>query len=264
MIEPLSVYFEHCEPDWQVPSSRTNNHILLLITEGSLLYVVDGQSHALRKGDVLFIPQGVVRQAYKHTNEAHEMYAAHFRYQGDGEQLPLLSDFRLRYAHPYNADYFTMRFSLLSQHWLRKSACSNTICHGILLELLALLNEEADSPSLPSKSYNLVLHLQTYILEHYREPLPVAELAALVERTPNYVSSIFRRATGQTLSDYIQQIRISAARDLLTNSRMNIGEISEFLGFCEQSYFNKVFKKVTGTLPSAYMKEKVQVWKELD
>lgn len=87
------------------------------------------------------------------------------------------------------------------------------------------------------------------------------ELARLVERSPNYISRLFKEETGQTVTDYTQQLRITAACDLLANSQMNVREVSDFLGFCEQSYFNKVFKRLTGTLPSAYMKEKVRRWK---
>src|SRR5690606_22329985 len=96
---------------------------------------------------------------------------------------------------------------------------------------------------------------------HYRRTIPIQELADLVQRTPNHISRLFKEATGQTITAYMQQIRISAACDLLANSQMNVGEVAEYLGFCEQSYFNKVFKKHTGTLPSAYMKEKIKRWK---
>jgi len=261
MIEPLSVYFEHCEPNWQVPTAKTNNHILILVTEGSMQYTIEDRLFPLHKGDILFVPQGAVRFASNSSKLAHEMYVAHFHYSGAGEKLPLLVDLLHRYAHPFNFDYLKQRFSLLSQHWLRKSPCTATICHSILLEILAILNEEADSPVFPNKQHNLVIQLQDYILGHYCEPILISELAAIVERTPNYVSMIYKQTTGQSITDYIQQIRITAARDLLMNSQMNIGEISEYLGFCEQSYFNKVFKKVTGTLPSAYTKEQMKVWR---
>ncbi|GFZ96504.1 hypothetical protein GCM10008018_48610 [Paenibacillus marchantiophytorum] len=261
MIKTLSAYFEHCEPNWQVPTARTNNHILLVVTEGSMVYTIENQPYHLQKGDILFIPQGTVRSAANISSDIHAMYVAHFEYSGDGEHLPLLTDRQMRCVHSFHFEYLKTRFSLLSQHWLRKSPYTATLCHSILLEILSILNEQSDSSSLPNKHYRLVMQLQHYILEHYREQIQLSELSALVERTPNYVSTIYKQATGQTITEYIQQIRIEAARDLLINSQMTIGEISEALGFCEQSYFNKVFKKITGTLPSAYLKEKVKVWR---
>lgn len=261
MIEPVSIYFEHCEPNWHVPKGKTSNHILILITSGSILYTVEDRTFSLQKGDILFVPKGVWRYASNPSKKAHEMYVAHFRYRGDGDELPMLIEPKCCLTRPFNFDYMKQRFSLLTQHWLRKSKYSDTICHSILLEMLAVINEEADSQSMQGKSYSIVMQLQAYILTHYRQTIPMAELAEHVERTPNYVSSLFKQVTGQTVTDYIQQIRIAAACDLLANSQMNVGEISDFLGFCEQSYFNKVFKKCTGTLPSTYIKEKVQIWK---
>lgn len=262
MIEPVAIYFEHREPNnWHVPKSKTNNHILILITSGTILYTVEDQPFSLQKGDLIFIPQGVWRSALNTTKEAHDMYVAHFHYRGDGDGLPMLISPNRCLTRPFNFDYMKQRFSLLTQHWLRKSTYSDTICHSILLEMLAIINEEIDSQSLQGKSYSIVMLLQAYILNHYHRTISVTELAEHVERTPNYVSTIFKQVTGQSVTDYIQQIRIAAACDLLTNSQMNVGEISDFLGFCEQSYFNKVFKKCTGTLPSTYMKEKVKIWK---
>ena len=262
MIEPISIYFEHCEPNWQVPTARTNNHILLLLTSGLMHYSIEDKTFSLQKGDILFAPQGVIRAASNSPNEPHEMFVAHFLYHGNGERLPLLSDSQPRCTRPLNYDYLKQRFSLLTQHWLRKSAYSDTICHSLLLEILAILNEESDSHLLPSRQYSLVIQLQDYILNHYRETIHISELAAYVERTPNYVSTVFKQVSGQTITEYTQQIRVAAACDLLRNSQMSMAEIADFLGFCEQSYFHKVFKKITGTKPSIYMKEQVKVWRK--
>lgn len=261
MLEPLSVYFEHCEPGWHVPESETRNHILLLVTSGSLIYHIGRNKVQLQKGEMLFIPQGVMRSADSLGAKGHEMYAVHFLYEGDGDGIPVLQKPEMRHVKLFQFDYMKQRFSLLTQHWLRKHAYAATILHSILLEMLAIFNEEADTVATPNRAYSIVSQLQNYIAMNYRRPIPMSELAELVQRTPNYISRLFKETTGQTITEYIRQIRITAACDLLANSSMTVGEVSDFLGFCEQSYFNKVFKKITGTLPSAYMKEKMKVWK---
>ncbi|WP_168735477.1 helix-turn-helix domain-containing protein [Cohnella fermenti] len=260
MIEPIAIYYERCEKGWQVPRSATANRILLLVVSGTMEYTIEETVHRLTKGDMLYVPEGSTRSAVNCGEEAFTMYVAHFRYEGDGEKLPLLQDHKPRTASVSGFDYARRRFSLLTQHWLRKSPCCGALCHSAALELLAILQEEADMSALPDKAYDLVVQLQDYILRNYRRVIPIAELASHVNRTPNYVSHIFRKTTGQTISAYMQQIRVSAACDLLTGSHMSIGEISDLLGFCEQSYFNKVFKKTTGFTPSVYVKEKPKLW----
>ncbi|WP_168120278.1 AraC family transcriptional regulator [Paenibacillus sp. HB172176] len=266
MIKPIAIYFEHCETDpqsqqvWRVPEALTTNHILLLMTRGSLEYTIMNRTCFLSKGDMLFVPQGVIRHAVNPSREPHEMYVAHFQNEGLEDETPLLSEGTFHMARLTNFDYIRHRFSLLTQHWIRKSTHTRAFCHSILLELLATLAEEADRMSIPGKAYGIVVQLQEYILQHYRGTLTMDELSRYVGKTPNYVSAIFKQATGQTVMEYAHQVRISVACDLLAGSQMSIGEISDFLGYCEQSYFNKVFKKVTGLSPSIYVKEKVKIW----
>lgn len=261
MISPVAVYFERCEPNWSFPQSVTQNHILLLVTDGSFTYLANGEELFVQKGDVLFVPKGTLRSGKNGPELAHHMYVAHFSYEGDGDKTSILREGRCRHLKLFNADYLKNRFSLLTQHWLRKSSYYETLCHSILLEMLAVVNAEADARQFPAAPMNLVMQIQDYIVNHYRERMTVADLAEQVERTPNYISTVFRQVTGQTITEYIQQIRINAARDLLINSQMTIGEISEYLGFCEQSHFNKVFKKVTGVPPSTHLKEKTKIWR---
>lgn len=261
MLEPVAIYYEHCESGWHVPEAPTNNHILLLLTHGAITYRIEDRDYRLTKGDLLYVPQGAVRSAFNPSTEHHEMYVAHYQYSGDGDGLPILTHHHPRHVSLMQFDYMRQRFSLLAQHWLRKHRYGPTLIHSVLLEMLAIVEEENASHTHEDKAYSLVSQLQNHIATHYRRTIPMQELARLVDRTPNYVSRLFKEATGQTITDYIQQIRITAACDLLANSQMNVGEVSDFLGFCEQSYFNKVFKRLTGTLPSTYMKEKVKIWK---
>jgi AraC-like DNA-binding protein len=262
LIEPVAIYYEHCETGWHVPKAKTNNRILLLMTNGSITYQVENETYRLSKGDVLYIPEGVVRSAVNEASVSHEMYVAHFRYYGKGEGLTILNEERPCQVKLFQYDYMKQRFSLLTQHWLRKQQYISTFCHSILLEMLAVVNEESSSGSKLDRAYSMIVQLQNYIAANYRRTIPMAELAQVVERTPNYVSRLFKGSTGLTITEYTQQLRISAACDLLSNSQMNVGEISDFLGFCEQSHFNKVFKKVTGFPPSVYMKEKVRRWND--
>lgn len=262
MIEPAAIYCEHCEPGWLVPRSRTNNHIAVLVTEGQATFDTEEGSFKLSRGDMLFMPRGIERSACNSATEPHEMYVAHFQYAGEGDGVKLLAEPRASAVRLHNYDYARNRFAALVQYWLRQSVCRPALCHATLLELLALFSEATESAALQGAASGIVYRLEAYILLHHRRTITIGELAEHVGKTPNYISALYRRSTGRTLTDYIQQIRIAAACDLLTTSQMNIGEISDYLGFCEQSYFNKVFKKITGTLPSAYVRFQVNRTKQ--
>ncbi len=254
MLSPVAVYFEHCEAGWGVTEAVIPNHLLMFVTDGTMYYSVGDQGYTLHKGDVLYVPQGARRSASHQADQRHEMYVVHFHYEPDSPALPLLEEGSACLAPIPNDAYYKQRFSLLTQQWLRKNTYYPFTCHCILLELLTLLNIEITQQEDPSRN-NIVILVQEYITNHYREKIELGALARHVERTPSYVSAVFRQVTGRTITEYTQEIRLAAARDLLTKSNMTIGEISHYLGFCEQSYFNKVFKKAIGVAPSAFIRE---------
>lgn len=68
----------------------------------------------------------------------------------------------------------------------------------------------------------------------------------------SYLSTIFKKETGQTLTDYIAQRRIDQAKDLLKATRLQIQTIAQHCGIMDVHYFSKIFKKLTGQTPKEY------------
>src|SRR5690606_23436175 len=131
---------------------------------------------------------------------------------------------------PRNLEYLRQRFSLLFQTWTAKGPYYHYICHGIALELYGNVLREWEQKAIPHHKLEIAKQIEKYIFQHYRDEIRIENLAELVQRTPNYVSTIFKEVTGQTIIEFIHQFRISAARDLLLHSDMNISEISDHLG----------------------------------
>ncbi|WP_082882442.1 helix-turn-helix domain-containing protein [Paenibacillus swuensis] len=187
----------------------------------------------------------------------HQKYSAHFDAAPDmTNALPFIGGRPGMKAQSRSYEYMKQRFSLLAQQWFGQLPYAETVCNGILMELLGIASREADVERFPSKSLALADAVQQYILEHYREPLKLDTLSRHVNRTPNHVTSVFRQIKGMTPVDYLHEVRVSAARDLLLNTRMTIAQTAEYLGYCDQSYFNKVYKRITGMPPSSLLSEK--------
>lgn len=93
-----------------------------------------------------------------------------------------------------------------------------------------------------------------YIQLHFSEPLSLETVAAEVKLTPVYFSSIFKKVTGQNFHDYLTQVRINEAKNLLKEPGKSIIEISIAVGYTDNKYFRKLFKKYTGIKPSDYRK----------
>jgi AraC-like DNA-binding protein len=93
-----------------------------------------------------------------------------------------------------------------------------------------------------------------YIEEHYNERLTVNQLARYAGMSTSNLHLLFKKASGKTITDYINQVRIQNADRLLRNSDMNISEIATAVGVDDSNYFTKLFKKYKKIAPSQIRK----------
>lgn len=91
-----------------------------------------------------------------------------------------------------------------------------------------------------------------YIEEKYFQELSLEEIASNVFLSPNYFSSIFRKETGYTVSDYITKVRIEKAKSLLEEMENRVSDVGFKVGYRDPRYFCRVFKAVVGIPPSKY------------
>ena len=91
-----------------------------------------------------------------------------------------------------------------------------------------------------------------YIGEHLHETIRITDIADHLHLNVSYVSSLFRKETGLTISDYILQQRIESAQHMLKHTEYSGAEISQFLSFSSQSYFIRAFRASTGMTPAQY------------
>ncbi|MBR3325936.1 MAG: helix-turn-helix domain-containing protein [Atopobiaceae bacterium] len=99
-----------------------------------------------------------------------------------------------------------------------------------------------------------VVLAQDHIRAHLSERIHVDELADVVGLNASYLSTLFRRETGLTITDYVAEERIATAKNMLRYSEMTAAAIATSLGFSTQSYFTKVFREHTGFTPSEFRK----------
>jgi AraC-like DNA-binding protein len=91
-----------------------------------------------------------------------------------------------------------------------------------------------------------------YIFKHLYEDISLSDLAREAALHPNYLSTLFHKEVGRSLTSYIRDTKIEEAATLLRLSDRSITEISTLLNFHDQSYFTKTFKKVMGKTPKQY------------
>lgn len=94
-----------------------------------------------------------------------------------------------------------------------------------------------------------VTQCMDYVYYHLHEKITISTLAEYVDLNPNYLSGLFKSETGQTISHYINEQRMTAAKNMLVYSDTSIAEIACILSFNTQSHFTKVFRQTYGITP---------------
>ena len=111
---------------------------------------------------------------------------------------------------------------------------------------------EASDGDATAGKMQVVAQVQAYIRNHLSEKLTLADVAAVFNFSPNYLSQLFGKYGDSGFVEYITETRISAAKEMLERGDKKVYEIAEELGFESSFYFSKVFKKVTGLSPREY------------
>ncbi|MDF2724735.1 MAG: hypothetical protein K0Q59_4410 [Paenibacillus sp.] len=235
--------------------SQTAYHIFILAVKGSFIYTIGEHTFRLRKGEGLFIPQQTMRTG--RTDDVpgpHQMFITYFRGVPEADMEPFVQEPYRIFQFTSQYEHLHQRFSVLNEAWIGKLPGYRLISRGIILEMLGTLQRELAGAAHSQAQRNLTMRVQQYIVQHYREPLRLDELAKEADRSPAYVSTVFKEVTGRSPLSFMHEVRVSAARELLLNTDMSVEAIAESLGYCNQTYFAQMYKKIVGHPPTHTIK----------
>ena len=108
------------------------------------------------------------------------------------------------------------------------------------------------APSAPGLSASQIKRVTDHIKEHLYSDLTLAGIAAVAHASPFHLARQFKRATGQTLHQFVVDCRLDAAKRLLSRSECTVGQIAAEVGFAQQSHLAAHFKRATGLSPLAF------------
>ena len=91
-----------------------------------------------------------------------------------------------------------------------------------------------------------------YIFSNYKNDISLDDVSREVDISPYYFSKIFKKETGENFIEYLTNIRIEKAKELLENTDMSMKEICIEVGYSNPNYFSRSFKKNVGVTPTEY------------
>jgi len=144
------------------------------------------------------------------------------------------------------------KVQLIQQEWERQGLLERLHAKAQFYQFVHELLWQMQNQHVPVMQADLVTQAMRYMNEHFAEPLTMDELAMLMDTSQRHLSRLFKMQTGSSTIDYLIQIRMSKAKELLLNTDMSLQEIADGIGYPDRYYFAKMFKRYTGIPPISY------------
>jgi AraC-like DNA-binding protein len=123
-------------------------------------------------------------------------------------------------------------------------------CHTFCLKMLYAIYDIFQENLRVSN--HIIKEALGYIQQNYNQTLTLSKLSEQLMITPNYLSRLFREKTACSFTDYVALQRVEAAKRMLRSGQLKVYEVAEKVGYSDQQYFSRQFKKLTGVTPTQY------------
>lgn len=235
---------------------------LLLVREGRGIFVIDGETYEAEPGSLLCYNRGIWHE--EHADRRSTFEALYIAFEGmhiDALPPDHLTGGERRPCFALGNDQSFVERRMLdivresagphgSMH-ARQSSCF--LLGALLVDLHRMLYEPA-SPAGRTRTSDqaLATTVKVYIQKHYDKGISLSAMAEEASVSESHLCRAFKRETGMTTRQYVQQCRVEAAKRYLTATTYTIPHIAEIVGYRSETYFHEAFKRHAGLSPGQY------------
>ncbi len=238
--KPYTVVREH---------GRVDYHILY-IAEGECVCLYDDAETVMTKGDFVLYPPGV-KQMYSFSEGKYvKRFWIHFSGYGVKDILDKLGLCGGIYRTSVEQEVEACFEKMIYDHSVGTNK-SQVAAEGELIRLLSLLSRESGEQSATAYS-DTVTKMLKYIHSNWQKPISVADVAKKICLSESRTAHLFKASVGKGIHQYVMNLRISTAKELLLSTDLSISEIGEMVGFNDALYFSRAFKSEVGISPREY------------
>ena len=225
------------------------SHGLALHMSGNKKYIFEGENVLYTgKNDIIFMPE--------HSNYVVEAqcpgdcYAINFKIADEVSFEPFVLNI---------GDLVTDKFKAAEKVFRLKSSGYEMQCKANLYSVICSMLGEYEKKYIPKSTEKIIEPAIEYIHRNYTsENISVEHLAKLCGISTTYLRNIFLKCKNVTPIKYINDLKLSRAKELIISDYYSIPKISELSGFGDESYFCRYFKKMTGMTATEYRKSILQ------
>ena len=270
---PIDVRFFVFGQRHDIRLTRHDYFELLYAFKGEVIYQIQDCTIPLRQGDLILISGTQyhrIREIRHRCMKAAVLYflpelirANHLAADSNEYLMPfLVQDSKFPHVVPAGTGIPMQVFNMMKRIGAELPAISNrshlAVRTYLNMILILLMNHYAAYQGTEEvfnrRQQNLerLRSLFQFLDEHYSDPICVTDAACLVHMSKSHFMRFFVQMTGCSFISYLNRFRIAKAQELLVKTSKSIAEIAQDVGFCDQSYFGLVFRKLFSMTPREY------------
>jgi len=267
---------------WKVRERTIEDHELVLIADGEGSLRIGDQSHALKKGTLLYLHYDQWHSIEAKPGSTMNFYSVHFSWMlathaHENWQFHKDINYFLKSEKPAGRSWsFTeepgllpfpstmelFNFERIEDIFIKlnRTYHEKEVGYGMKLAILCqeLVHEACREYYFPQDRKINITRLNKaleFIETNYMKTIRIEELSACVNLNESNLIKVFKFNLGRTPIEYINQLRINKAKELLLHTNKSIKEIAWETGFKDEFYFSRVFKKMEGKSPRFFKKQ---------
>lgn len=270
---PVDVRYLTFDRDADIRSNRHEYFELLYAYSGGVAYQVQDRLCELGEGDLFVMGSTLMHRIVRFSQVGFRAVVLYFdpallrAICSGGRDRDYLMPFLIQdkdFPHVISMETGTPREVLGLMEKIASACTAQSFSRELTVEtylktiLVHLIRHyegfQASEPVFLTQKHNLrrVRPVFQHVDEYYREPISVEEAAALIKMSKSTFTRFFKQVTGDSFVVYLNRFRIARAQTLLKNTDKSIAEVSQETGFCDQSYFGAMFKRMVGRTPREY------------
>lgn len=236
-----------------------NHHELILVCNGKGNYQINEKQYPIKKGMLLIISPDEPYSIEMDGRVPAGFLTVHFSYAGiaflDGK-WNINDKMRIPFGQPVLElkDTYSIeeQFKKLVDCWNDKlpgyEFTARTRFQQLIIDIMEDRNKQFQSDGTSLKVEKII----QYMHQNINTRITLTELSGLVHMTPSYMSRTFKERTGYTIIDYFNKLKIDKSKELLIEGNKKVKEVAQELGFADEFYFSRMFKKSEGITPSKF------------
>ena len=223
-------------------------HGLVFYAEGECTFKFDnGKELSASPKSIIYLPKNS-NYTVTRSNKSSGCYAINFDLDEETDFAPFIVKVK-------NPNYITDCFKLAESAWRHKSSGYEIKCKAELYSIIYNMIKENNMEYVSGEYAEKIKPAIDYIHHNYtKDNISIAELSHISSMSEVYFRRVFGKVMGISPIRYINNLKLSHAKELLETQMYSVSKVAELSGFHDESYFSREFKKHFNATPSEFIK----------